>query len=331
MGGLERAPQAPHAPRPGGAVTLRDWCSRVRGPRYLDTLLARVGPSPGAAICVSTPLPLPWGAVESFKEKVAVVTGGGSGIGRALALALAREGARVVLADLDEAAMDDVAREARGHGVDVLAARTDVTDLAQVQALADRAWTAFGSVHVLCNNAGVAAWGGLEKATHRDWQWVLGVNLWGVIHGVEAFVPRMIAGGQRGHIVNTASMAGLIASQGLGVYNTSKYAVVGLSETLAKDLKPYGIGVSVLCPMGVETRIRESERSRPSALRNEPGATETPVELIGPSLTPDTVADMVLDAIRAGELYIITHDEGLEPLRRRFERMQRSILARRKA
>jgi NAD(P)-dependent dehydrogenase (short-subunit alcohol dehydrogenase family) len=269
--------------------------------------------------------------LESFKEKVAVVTGGGSGIGRALALGLAREGARVVLADLDEAAMDGVAREARGHGVDVLAVRTDVTDLAQVQALADRAWTAFGAVHVLCNNAGVAAWGGLEKATHRDWQWVLGVNLWGVIHGVEAFVPRMIAGGQRGHIVNTASMAGLIASQGLGVYNTSKYAVVGLSETLAKDLKPYGIGVSVLCPMGVETRIRESERSRPSALRNEPGATETPVELIGPSLTPDTVAGMVLDAVRAGELYIITHDEGLEPLRRRFERMQRSILARRKA
>jgi NAD(P)-dependent dehydrogenase (short-subunit alcohol dehydrogenase family) len=269
--------------------------------------------------------------VESLKDKVAVVTGGGSGIGRALALGLAREGARVVLADVDEGAMDGVAREARSHGVDVLAVPTDVTELAQVQALADRAWTAFGAVHVLCNNAGVAAWGGLEKATHRDWQWVLGVNLWGVIHGVEAFVPRMIAGGQRGHIVNTASMAGLIASQGLGVYNTSKYAVVGLSETLAKDLKPYGIGVSVLCPMGVETRIRESERSRPSALRNEPGAIETPVELMGRSLTPDIVAGMVLDAIRAGELYIITHDEGLEPLRRRFERMQRSILARRKA
>jgi NAD(P)-dependent dehydrogenase (short-subunit alcohol dehydrogenase family) len=268
--------------------------------------------------------------VDSFKEKVAVVTGGGSGIGRALALALAREGARIVLADLDEAAMDGVIREAREQGVEALAVRTDVTDLGQVQALAERAWKAFGAVHVLCNNAGVAAWGGLEKATHRDWQWVLGVNLWGVIHGVEAFVPRMIAGGQRGHIVNTASMAGLIASQGLGVYNTSKYAVVGLSETLAKDLKPYGIGVSVLCPMGVQTRIRESERSRPAALRNE-RAPETPVELIGRYLDPDTVAGMVLDAIRRDELYVITHDEGLEPLRRRFERMQRSILSRRKA
>jgi NAD(P)-dependent dehydrogenase (short-subunit alcohol dehydrogenase family) len=268
--------------------------------------------------------------VESFKDKVAVVTGGGSGIGRAMALALAREGARVVLADLDEAAMDGVARQARGHGVETLAVRTDVTELAQVQALAERAWKAFGAVHVLCNNAGVAAWGGLEKATHRDWQWVLGVNLWGVIHGIEAFVPRMIAGGQRGHIVNTASMAGLIASQGLGVYNTSKYAVVGLSETLAKDLKPHGIGVSVLCPMGVETRIRESERSRPAALRND-AAAEPAVELIGRYLAPDTVAGMVLDAVRRGELYVITHDEGLEPLRRRFERMQQSILSRRKA
>jgi NAD(P)-dependent dehydrogenase (short-subunit alcohol dehydrogenase family) len=269
--------------------------------------------------------------VDAFKDKVAVVTGGGSGIGRALTLALAREGARVVVADVDEAAMETVAREARDHGVEAVAVRTDVTELAQVQALADRAWAAFGAVHVLCNNAGVAAWGGLEKATHRDWQWVLGVNLWGVIHGIEAFVPRMIAGGQRGHIVNTASMAGLIASQGLGVYNTSKYAVVGLSETLAKDLKPYGIGVSVLCPMGVQTRIRESERSRPTALRNEPGPAEVAVELIGRSLTADTVAGMVLDAIRRGELYVITHDEGLEPLRRRFDRMQQSILSRRKA
>jgi NAD(P)-dependent dehydrogenase (short-subunit alcohol dehydrogenase family) len=183
-------------------------------------------------------------------------------------------------------------------------------------------------VHVLCNNAGVAAWGGLEHATHRDWQWVLGVNLWGVIHGVEAFVPRMIARGEPAHIVNTASMAGLIASKGLGVYNTSKYAVVGLSETLAKDLKPYRIGVSVLCPMGVQTRIRQSERNRPAALRNERLAGGEPVELIGRSLAPETVADMVLAAIRGNELYVITHDEALEPLRRRAERLERAITSR---
>lgn len=262
--------------------------------------------------------------MESFKDTVAVVTGGGSGIGRALTLALARAGSRTVIADLDDPAMERVAGEVKSLGGHALTVRTDVSDLAQVQALAERAYDVFGGVHVLCNNAGVAVWGGLERATHRDWQWVLGVNLWGVIHGVETFVPRMIAAGHRGHIVNTASMAGLIASQGLGVYNTSKYAVVGLSETLAKDLKPYGIGVSVLCPMGVETRIRESERSRPAALRNE-SAPPAAVELIGRSLSPETVADMVLDAIRRDDLYVITHEEGVPALRRRFERMERSL------
>jgi len=139
-------------------------------------------------------------------------------------------------------------------------------------------------------------------------------------------VPRMIARGESAHIVNTASMAGLIASKGLGVYNTSKYAVVGLSETLAKDLKPYRIGVSVLCPLGVQTQIRQSERNRPAALRNERDERAAPVELIGRSLAPETVADMVLAAIHANELYVITHDESLEPLRRRFERIERSIL-----
>ena len=269
--------------------------------------------------------------MDSFKGRVAVVTGGGSGIGRALALAFAREGARVVLADVDEAAMDGVAREARALGVDALGVRTDVSELASVQALAERAWQAFGAAHVVCNNAGVAVLGAVQEHTLQDWQWVLGVNLWGVIHGVEAFVPRMIAAGEPGHVVNTASMAGLIASQGLGVYNTTKYAVVGLSETLAKDLKPYRIGVSVLCPMGVQTRIRESERSRPAALRNAEGPAGSEVELIGRSLAPDVVAAMVLDAIRRDELYVITHDEGLAPLRRRFERMQQSIERRTKA
>ena len=260
----------------------------------------------------------------------AVVTGGGSGIGRALALRAAREGANVVVADVDEAAMGAVVGEAQGLGVKALGVRTDVSERAQVQALAARAFEAFGAVHLLCNNAGVAMWGGLETATARDWEWVLGVNLWGVIHGIEAFVPRMIERREPAHIVNTASMAGLIASKGLGVYNTSKYAVVGLSETLAKDLKPHRIGVSVLCPMGVQTRIRDSERNRPAALRNERAARAEPVELIGRSLAPETVADMVLAAIRANELYVITHDESLEPLRRRFERMERSILDRRR-
>jgi NAD(P)-dependent dehydrogenase (short-subunit alcohol dehydrogenase family) len=159
---------------------------------------------------------------------------------------------------------------------------------------------------------------------------VLGVNLWGVIHGVEAFVPRMIASGQPGHVVNTASMAGLVATRGLGVYNTSKYAVVGLSETLAKDLKPYRIGVTVLCPMGVSTRIRASERNRPPALRNAETPAAEPVELMGRTLAPETVAAMTVAAIREDRLYVITHDEGLEPLRRRFERLEQAILDRKR-
>ncbi|HXG15865.1 MAG TPA: SDR family NAD(P)-dependent oxidoreductase [Calidithermus sp.] len=256
-----------------------------------------------------------------------MVTGGASGIGRALAQALAAEGAHVVVADLDESGAAAVASDLQARGARAVAVGVDVSDRASVRALADRAFAALGRVHVLCNNAGVAVWGGLERASYEDWQWVLGVNLWGVIHGLEAFLPRMIAQGEGGHVVNTASMAGLIASQGLGVYTTSKYAVVGLSETLAKDLRPYGIGVSVVCPMGVATRIRESERHRPAALRSA-APPAPPVELIGRTLAPEAVAAMVVEAIRRNELYVITHEEGLEPLRRRFARLEQAIRAR---
>ena len=264
--------------------------------------------------------------MDSLRDRTAVVTGGGSGIGRALVDVFAREGARLVVADIDESAAVEAARAVRAGGGTALAVRTDVTDLAQVQALADRAFAALGTVDVLCNNAGVALWGGLEDATHRDWQWVLGVNLWGVIHGLEAFLPRMIAGKRGGHIVNTASMAGLVATRGLGVYNTSKYAVVGLSETLVKDLAPYGIGVSVLCPMGVATRIRSSDRNRPASLRNDVTAVASLVALDGDTLDPAAVAEMVLSAILENRLYVVTHREGLEPIRRRFQRIERAVL-----
>ena len=266
--------------------------------------------------------------MQSLAGRVAVVTGGASGIGRALAERFAREPMKVVVADLDERGLDEVVATIRGNGGAALAVRTDVSELTQVQALADRAFSAYGAVHVLCNNAGIALWGGLESATHRDWQWAINVNLWGVIHGVEAFVPRMIGQGPPAHIVNTASMAGLVATRGLGVYNTTKYAVVGLSETLVKDLKPYGIGVSVLCPMGVATQIRTSDRVRPTALRNEAATRAEPVELMGRTLAAETVAEMVVNAVRDDRLYIITHDEGLEPLRRRFQRLEQDLRAR---
>jgi NAD(P)-dependent dehydrogenase (short-subunit alcohol dehydrogenase family) len=257
---------------------------------------------------------------------VAVVTGGASGIGRAMAERFARERAKVVVADIDARALAAVVDSIKARGGEALGVPTDVTDLSSVQALAAAAFEAFGKVSVLCNNAGVALWGGLESATHRDWQWVLGVNLWGVIHGVEAFVPRMIASKEPGHIVNTASMAGLVATRGLGVYNTSKYAVVGLSETLAKDLRPYQIGVSVLCPMGVATQIRESARNRPADLTNDAPSAVEPVALMGRTLAPAVVAEMVLSAIRANRLYVITHEEGLEALRRRHERLEQAVL-----
>ncbi len=264
--------------------------------------------------------------VTSFAGKVAVVTGGGSGIGRALALELARAGARVVVADVDEADALETVRLAAAAGSDGLAVRTNVAERDEVDRLAERVFERYGAVHVLCNNAGVVVHGGLEAATWEDWQWVLGVNLWGVVHGLLAFLPRMIARGEGGHVVNTASMAGLIASRGLGVYNTSKYAVVGLSETLAKDLRPHGIGVTVVCPMGVTTRIRAADRNRPAALRRAVGATDAEeVTLIGRTLEPEDVARRTLEAVRAGELYVITHDEGLEPLRRRFQRLEEAV------
>jgi NAD(P)-dependent dehydrogenase (short-subunit alcohol dehydrogenase family) len=264
--------------------------------------------------------------VDSLRDRVAVVTGGGSGIGRALVDVFAREGARVVVADIEEARAVEAADAVRARGGVALAVQTDVTDLAQVTALADRAFAELGAVDVLCNNAGVALWGGLEHATHRDWQWVLGVNLWGVIHGLEAFLPRMVASKRRGHVVNTASMAGIVATRGLGIYNTSKYAVVGLSETLAKDLAPHGIGVSVLCPMGVATSIRDSHRNRPADLRNERADHADPVTLDGDTLAPGVVAEMVLSAILENRLYVITHGEALEPIRRRFQRIERAFL-----
>jgi NAD(P)-dependent dehydrogenase (short-subunit alcohol dehydrogenase family) len=264
--------------------------------------------------------------VESLRDRVAVVTGGGSGIGRALVDVFAREGARIVVADVDEAAAAEAASAVRTRGGTALAVRADVSDRGQVTALADRAFAELGGVDVLCNNAGVALWGPLEEATHEDWQWVLGVNLWGVIHGLEAFLPRMIASGRRGHVVNTASMAGLLATRGLGVYNTSKYAVVGLSETLAKDLAPHGIGVSVLCPLGVATRIRASDRNRPAHLQNASSRAPAPGALDGNTLAPEAVAEMVLSAILENRLYVITHPESLEPIRRRFQRIERAVL-----
>ncbi len=269
--------------------------------------------------------------MKDFQGKTAVVTGAASGIGKALALDLARRGMNLVLADLEAGPMEAAETEIRALStetmpVEVLAVSTDVAELASVQALAAAAWDRFGAVHVVCNNAGVAIGGPLQDATHADWEWVMGVNLWGVIHGVEAFVPRMIAQQQGGHVVNTASMAGLIASKGLGIYNTTKYAVVGLSETLAKDLRDEGIGVSVLCPMGVTTRIRESERNRPPSLGGGKALdSHGGPDLLGRYLSTQEVSNLVMEAIENGRLYVPTHSEGLEFWERRAQRIAQAF------
>ena len=264
--------------------------------------------------------------MKDFKGKVAVVTGAASGIGKALALQFAKRGCGLVLADIEPESLQAAAGEIAKLGGPVISRVTDVSKRDAVLALAEAAYAEFPAVHIVCNNAGVASWGGLETARHEDWQWVIGVNLWGVIHGIEAFVPRMVHQARQGqlgeaHIVNTASMAGLIASKGLGIYNTTKYAVVGLSETLQKDLRDYGIGVSVLCPMGVTTRIRESERNRPAALKR-PVPNEQPQELLGQYISAERAAALVLACVEANQLYVVTHPESEPFLDRRFKRIK---------
>jgi NAD(P)-dependent dehydrogenase (short-subunit alcohol dehydrogenase family) len=265
--------------------------------------------------------------MEQFDGRVAVITGGASGIGLATAKALAREGARIVLADRDEAALAAARPQVEELGATVLAVPTDVGELASVQALADRSFDHFGAVHVLFNNAGVAIAGLMHEHTHEEWEWVMRVNLWGVIHGVETFVPRLIAQGQGGHVVSTASFAGMVPNYGLGAYCVTKYGVVALSECLQRELRAEGIGVSVLCPMMVSTNIgANSARDRPGAVAEAAGmeaASTRPPE--GRTLEVGAVADRVVDAIRRNELYILTHEESRDFIRRRFDRIDRSF------
>jgi NAD(P)-dependent dehydrogenase (short-subunit alcohol dehydrogenase family) len=262
--------------------------------------------------------------MKEFKEKVAVVTGAASGIGQALAKRFAQAGMKVVLADVEAGALEQAAHEVEASGAAVLAVRTDVSKAIEVERLAHAALEKFGAVHVVCNNAGVVTSGPTWMQTVADWEWVLGVNLWGVIHGVRVFTPVLLSQGVEGHIVNTASMAGLVGMQWLGIYSASKFAVVGLTEALHRELKPHGIGVSVLCPMIVATNINEnSVRMRPPELRNEGEALPLPsaAEMKGGTITPEEVARRVVRGIDRKDLYILTHPEQREFLRRRAAKL----------
>ena len=263
--------------------------------------------------------------VEQLDGRVAVITGGASGIGLAMAKAFAVEGMRLVLADIEEGTLDAAIGELPA-GTDVEAVRCDVSDGVQVDALRDAAIDRFGAVHVVCNNAGVSTGGPVWDCTPEDWAWVLGVNLNGVFNGVRSFAPLLIEQGE-GHIVNTASMAGLTSPPFMAAYNVSKHAVVALSETLFADLTltgASGVGVSVLCPGWVQTRIHEAGRNRPG------GADEAPADsqlmdyvagLIASGLDPAAVADLVVDAIRARRSYILTHPDWTPMISGRVDRI----------
>jgi NAD(P)-dependent dehydrogenase (short-subunit alcohol dehydrogenase family) len=236
---------------------------------------------------------------------------------------------RIVLADIEQGTLDAAVKEIKSLGAEALGIPTDVGDLRQVQALADKTFAHFGGAHLVFNNAGVAIFGPIQEMKHEDWEWVLRVDLWGVIHGVEAFVPRIIAQNQGGHIVNTASFAGLVPNQGLGVYCVAKYGVVALSECLARDLRSHGIGVSVLCPMILSTNINHSERNRPTELggpqASRPQTIEEQQNMRGRTLSPELAAEKVVKAVKNGELYVHTHEEARDFIRRRFTRIDRAF------
>jgi NAD(P)-dependent dehydrogenase (short-subunit alcohol dehydrogenase family) len=225
-------------------------------------------------------------------------------------------------------ALEDAAHEIATGGARTLAVRTDVAKAADVEALAAEALRAFGAVHVVCNNAGVSVAGPSWTQTLADWEWVLGVNLWGVIHGVRTFTPILLGQGAEGHVVNTASIAGLIAGPGMGVYNVTKHGVVALSETLYHELRAMGgrVGVSVVCPAWVNTRILDSRRNRPAALSDtaptmpgREGVEQAVRGLLAAGLSPDAVARQVVDAIRADRFWVLPHPDWKGFVRERME------------
>lgn len=273
--------------------------------------------------------------MKIFKDRVAVITGAGSGFGREFALQAMQRGMKIVLVDIQADNLEQTRQELVQHGAQVIAISCDVRDAAQVQAVADATMAKWGAVHLLFNNAGVGAGGLIWETTQADWEWVLGVNLWGVIHGVRIFTPFMLAAAKQdpdyeGHIVNTASMAGTVNMPTMGVYNVSKHAVVSLSETLYHDLQliEAPISASVLCPFFVPTGITHSERNRPES---DKPATATVSQIVAGALvtkavnsskvTALEVAEMTFKAIEEQQFYIYSHPNALGSVKERMEEM----------
>jgi NAD(P)-dependent dehydrogenase (short-subunit alcohol dehydrogenase family) len=272
--------------------------------------------------------------MREFAGKTAFVTGGAAGIGLALGRAFAQAGMKVMLADIEAGALEAAVASLNEFGPDISGVICDVADPASVEAAAKASFDAFGKVHVVCNNAGVAAAGGIDNISPDNWRWVIDVNLMGVVYGIRSFLPHIRGHGEGGHIVNTASMAGMSGGVGLSPYTASKFAVVGLSEGLAAQLGPLGIGVSVLCPSYVRTGIGESGRNRPqrygptpSLDPNSPAAAIVAAiaSRLQTGLDPAAVAARVLDAIRNDELYVFTHPQMREQVDGRFAAIQAAM------
>jgi NAD(P)-dependent dehydrogenase (short-subunit alcohol dehydrogenase family) len=255
--------------------------------------------------------------MDDLAGRVAVITGAASGIGRAVAVRAAAEGMKIVLADIEERPLNETARLLSDTGAKLIAVVADVSDASSVEMLCDRALKQFGAVHLVHNNAGVGLNAPLWTITEPDWRWIIGVNLWGVIHGIRVFVPLLLAQGE-GHVVNTASIAGLVSPPLFGPYSATKHAVVTISEILYRDLRLVGskVGVSVLCPGNVRTGIVESQRNRPiwAPRPTEMGPLAdrmraTVQQHVANGLDPAVVADHVLDAVRANRFHILTHPD----------------------
>jgi NAD(P)-dependent dehydrogenase (short-subunit alcohol dehydrogenase family) len=264
--------------------------------------------------------------MKDLAGKVAFITGAGSGIGLGIARVLHGAGMKVVIADLDQQHLDAALTHFGKRPQAVHAIKVDVTDRQAMTRAAEEAERVFGRIHVLCNNAGVGVFGSLLEASYDDWDWALGVNVGGVINGVQTFLPRILAHGEGGHIVTTSSMSGLLAAIG-GIYITTKYALVGFMETLRLELEPKGIGVSVLCPGLVNTAIFEGENSRPTRFRNtrfralvskQPGDVMRE-QVLPTGMDPMEIGRRVLSGIKRNDLYILTHPEYEAGLRERFE------------
>jgi NAD(P)-dependent dehydrogenase (short-subunit alcohol dehydrogenase family) len=258
--------------------------------------------------------------------RVAVVTGAGSGIGAGLARAFAGEGMRLALVDVEEGPVSVLAEELRGAGAEAIVVRADVSRRKQVEALADTVWAELGGAHLVCNNAGVCQGSPLLDTTDADWEWLLGVNFHGVRFGCDVFGPRLVAQGEPAHILNTASVGGFLSGGALGMYSTTKYAVVGYSEALAAELAPHGIGVSILCPSFTQTNLHLAARNRPPELGEaEPGMESIEVGM-AVGATPEAVARHAVRGIREGALYIFSDDAFGALLDERFARARAALV-----